>query len=131
MWTPPEDYFVKYFERLNRQFQESIAPLCQGLDARFARQEQFLKDIFVDPMTAMVNSLADHVERMATREEMSQLRSKVTSQVQTTEQLKPSFDTLYHYVYSCCLKPSAGNVIGTLPSLFTYLYSIRSDYILL
>ena len=70
VWTPLEDYFVPYFERLNRQFQELIAPLYQGLDARFAWQEQFLRDNFVDPMTTTVICLADHVGKMATREEM-------------------------------------------------------------
>jgi len=56
-----------------------MAQLCQGLDARFTRQEQFLNDSFVDPMATMVNSLADHVGKMATREEIDQLRSAVTS----------------------------------------------------
>jgi hypothetical protein len=95
-----------------------MALFCQGLDARFARQEQFLKDSFIDPMTATVNSLADQVGRMATKEEMGQLRSEITSQVQATGQLKQSFDTLYHHVYHCCLQPSAGNVIGILLSPF-------------
>jgi hypothetical protein len=79
VWTPLEDYFDPYFEHLKRQFQKSIAPLSQGLDARFIKQEQFLKDNFVNPMTATVKSLADQVGRIATKEEMGQLRSKITS----------------------------------------------------
>ena len=62
-------------------------------------QEQFLRDSFIDLMTAKVNSLADQVERMATKEELGQLHSKVATQVQTTGQLKQSFDTLYQHVY--------------------------------
>ena len=54
------------------------------MDDRFILQEQFLKDSFIDPMTAKVNSLADQVERMATKEELGQLRSEVVTQVQAT-----------------------------------------------
>ena len=46
-------------------------------------------------MTAKVNSLADQVERMATKEELGQLRSEVATQVHATGQLKQYFDTLY------------------------------------
>jgi hypothetical protein len=58
---------------------EPFAPLCQGLDARFIKQEQFLKDSFVNPMTATVKTLAEQVGRIATKEEMGQLRSEITS----------------------------------------------------
>jgi len=51
-------------------------------------QEQFLNDSFVDPMTAKLNSLADQVERMATKEELGHLRSEVATQVHATGQLK-------------------------------------------
>ena len=51
-------------------------------------QEQFLRDSFIDPMTAKVNSLANQVERMATKEELGQLRSVVATQDQATGQLK-------------------------------------------
>ena len=68
-------------------------------------------------MTAKVNSLADQVERMATKEESGQLRSEAATQVHATRQLKHSFDTLYKHIYHCCPMPSAGTMIGTLPSL--------------
>ena len=88
VWTPPEDYFVPYFTRLNTQFQESITPICQALDEKFSMQEQFLRDSFINPMTTKVNSLADQVERMATKEELGQLCSEVATQVHATRQLK-------------------------------------------
>ena len=75
-------------------------------------------------MTAKVNSLADQVERMATKEESGQLRSEAATQVHATRQLKHSFDTLYKHIYHCCLVPSAGTMIGTLPSLLTCSHSI-------
>jgi len=75
-------------------------------------------------MTAKVNSLANQVERMATKEELGQLRSEVATQVQGTGQLKQSFDTLYQHVYRCCPLPSADTMIGILFSLFIALYSI-------
>ena len=74
-----KDYFVPYFARLNTQFQESITPICHALDEKFIIQEQFLKDSFIDPMTAKVNSLNDQVERMATKEELGQLHSEVAT----------------------------------------------------
>ena len=81
-------------------------------------------------MTIKVNSLADQVERMATKEELGQLCSKVATQVQATEQLKQSFDTLYQHVYHCCPLPSADTMIGTLSSLFIGLYSICQSLVL-
>ena len=68
-------------------------------------------------MIAKVNSLADQVERMATKEELGQLCSEVATQVHATGQLKKSFNTLYQHIYRCCPTPSAGTMIGTLPSL--------------
>ena len=75
-------------------------------------------------MTAKVNSLADQVERMATKEELGQLRSEVVTQVQATRQLNQSFDTLYQHVYHCCPLPFTNTMIGILSSLFIGLYSI-------
>ena len=81
-------------------------------------------------MTAKVNSLADQVERMATKDELGQLRSEVATQVQATGQLKQSFDTLYQLVYRCCLKPSADTMIGILSSLLNGLCSICTSSVL-
>ena len=75
-------------------------------------------------MTAKVNSLADQVERMATKDELGQLRSEVATQVQATGQLKQSFDTLYQHVYHYCPKPSTDTMIGILSFLLTGFYSI-------
>jgi len=77
--VPLEDYFVPYFACLNTQFYESITPIYQALDEKFILQEQFLKDSFIDSMTAKVNSLNDQVERMATKEELGQLHSEVAT----------------------------------------------------
>ena len=63
------------------------------MDEKFIMQEQLLKDNFIDLMTVI--SLADQVERMATKEELGQLRSEVSTQVHATGQLKQYFDTLY------------------------------------
>ena len=93
-------------------------------------QEQFLRDSFIDPMTTKVNSLANQVERMATKEELGQLHSEVATQVQATRQLKQSFDTLYQHVYHCCSLPSTDTMIGTLSSLFIGLYSICQSSVL-
>ena len=81
-------------------------------------------------MTAKVNSLADQVERMATKEELGQLRSEVATQVQATRQLKQSIDTLYQHVYRCCPLPTGNIVIGILSSLFIGLYSICQSSVL-
>ena len=51
-------------------------------------QEQFLRDNFIDPMIAKVNSLAVQMERMATKEELGELPSEIATQVQATGQLK-------------------------------------------
>ena len=81
-------------------------------------------------MIAKVNSLADQVERMATKEELGQLCSEVATQVQATGQLKQSFDTFYQHVYRCCLKPSTDTMIGILSSLLIGLYSICQSSVL-
>lgn len=39
VWVPPEDYFAPYFARLDAQLKESVAPICQALDEKFAMQE--------------------------------------------------------------------------------------------
>ncbi|CAD6337111.1 unnamed protein product [Miscanthus lutarioriparius] len=61
---------------------------CRALDEKFIMQEQFLRDNFIDPMIAKVNSLADQMERMATKEELGELPSEIATQVQATGQLK-------------------------------------------
>lgn len=105
---------------------ESVAPICQALDEKFAMQERFLKDNFIDPMTAKVNSLADQMERMDTKEELGQLRSEVATQLWATRQLKLSFDSLYQHVLHSCPSPSAGHVIGMPVSVLVHSYSCSS-----
>jgi hypothetical protein len=92
------------------------------LDEKFAMQEQFLKDDFIDPMMAKVNSLANQMERMATKEELGQLRSEVAAQLRATGQLKLSFDSLYQHVLHNCPSPFATHVIGTSASVGVQLF---------
>ena len=82
-----------------------MALVCQGLDDRFTKQEQYLEESFVDLVMATVNGLADQIG-------WPQVNRWVSFAWIPPHRLRHSFDTLYNHFYIYYPRPSDAFVVG-------------------
>ena len=78
-WVPLAGYFEPFFEGIHAQVQGIVASLVGNFEKRFEREQRFLQESLINPLQNSVNTLAEKMNSLATREELQGVHSDLAA----------------------------------------------------